>query len=336
MHVPRDCKLKVVGENNADRLMWSCSRLAKDRGDYLSLVAARENENDPNHKRTVLACRYVVFLASYRRMGYNKPKRKQEALRFLETWHPERGAYSEELAIQRRIAGISFSNGDSEDVRNAAIHLGDWAADILRKHEAEVAAAVAHDAAQHAEAVARRAVQLQYGFGGLPSSTPTARLRPAAVKLPSARPPQPSGRPCCGRGQPVAKQPAVSRAVASRSAHAQARYDGGAAAVGDAKARVDRPSSGECRGARRFFGDIAARFINAQLQEAARRGLERGVGVQRRQGNRALDRSLREQVLIFAGMPLGRWVQSTPSRRARRPAPPSASARARPSTPRCR
>ena len=148
MHVPRDCKLKVVGENNVDRLMWACSRLAKDRGEYLSLVAARENENDPNHKRTVLACRYIVFLASYRRMGYNKPKRKQEALRFLETWHPERGAYSEELAIQRRIAGISFSNGDSEDVRNAAIHLGDWAADILRKHEAEVAAAVAHDAAQ--------------------------------------------------------------------------------------------------------------------------------------------------------------------------------------------
>ena len=315
MHVPRDCKLKVVGENNADRLMWACSRLAKDRGEYLSLVAARENENDPNHKRTVLACRYVVFLASYRRMGYNKPKRKQEALRFLETWHPERGAYSEELAIQRRIAGISFSNGDSEDVRNAAIHLGDWAADILRKHEAEVAAAVAHDAAQHAEAVARRA-RADASYARLwaairEGQTTGSSARGQGKPIKRAHHNRPAD-PAAAEAKRVAKQSVDARAEQVALRMRNARYEETLQRTRDAKARADQLEQQEIAEARAEIARRREKKLNAQLKKQLAEAKSAARAVAKETEELATDVFASKS--FFAGLSLGqmasRWTRA--------------------------
>lgn len=139
MVVPKDYSVAIVGDATSQRLSYACLCLAKDRHEYLALMEARESETHPNHKRVALACRYITFLNNYRRLATNNPKRKQEALRFLETWHVERGALQQELAIARRVAGIKLHGAESQDVVDAQLYVSTEAANVLRAFEREAA-----------------------------------------------------------------------------------------------------------------------------------------------------------------------------------------------------
>ena len=157
MVVPKNYHVAIVGDATSQRLSVACLRLAKDRNEYLALLEAREAEHHPNHKRVELACRFITFLDNYRRLGTNNPKRKQEALRFLETWHVERGAYQEEMAIARRVAGIKLDGVESQDVVDAELYVSREAANVLRAFDAEAAAEEAQRLAAEAALPAKRA-----------------------------------------------------------------------------------------------------------------------------------------------------------------------------------
>ena len=157
MVVPKNYHVAIVGDATSQRLSYACLCLAKDRHEYLALLEAREAETHPNHKRVELACRFITFLNTYRRLGTNNPKRKQEALRFLETWHVERGAYQEELAIARRVAGIKLDGVESQDVVDAELYVSREAANVLRAFEKEAEEKEAQRLAAEAALPAKRA-----------------------------------------------------------------------------------------------------------------------------------------------------------------------------------
>lgn len=157
MVVPKNYSVAIVGDVNSQRLSYACLCLAKDRDEYLALLEARESETHPNHKRVTLACRFITFLNNYHRLATNKPKRKQEALCFLETWHLERGSLQQELAIARRVAGIKLDGVESQDVVDAQRYVSREAANILRAFEREAAEKEEQRAATEAALACKRA-----------------------------------------------------------------------------------------------------------------------------------------------------------------------------------